>query len=72
MGREGDKSQAAVCTVSGIPEKPDNDLPSGSIPALMARLPEDAYLIEFVIEVHDDGATDEEIVTDEFDMGADM
>ena len=40
-----------------------------NIPALMAGLPEDAYLSEFVIEVPDTGATDEEIVTDEFDMG---
>ena len=43
-----------------------------NIPALMAGLPQDAYLSEFVIEVPDTGATDEEIVTDEFDMGADM
>ena len=43
-----------------------------NIPALMAGLPEDAYLSEFVIEVPDTGATDEEIVTDEFDMGGDM
>ena len=42
-----------------------------NIPALMAGLPEDAYLSEFVIEVPDTGATDEEIVTDEFDMGGD-
>ena len=40
-----------------------------NIPALMAGLPEDAYLSEFVIEVPDTGATDEEIVTDEFDLG---
>ena len=40
-----------------------------NIPALMAGLPEDAYLSEFVIEVPDTGATDEEIVTDEFEMG---
>ena len=40
-----------------------------NIPALMAGLPEEAYLSEFVIEVPDTGATDEEIVTDEFDMG---
>ena len=40
-----------------------------NIPALMAGLPQDAYLSEFVIEVPDTGATDEEIVTDEFDMG---
>lgn len=43
-----------------------------NIPALMAGLPEEAYLSEFVIEVPDTGATDEEIVTDEFDMGGDM
>ena len=43
-----------------------------NIPALMAGLPEDAYLSEFVIEVPDTGATDEEIVTDEFDMGGDL
>ena len=40
-----------------------------NIPALMAGLPEEAYLSEFVIEVPDTGATDEEIVTDEFEMG---
>ena len=40
-----------------------------NIPALMAGLPQDAYLSEFVIEVPDTGATDEEIVTDEFEMG---
>ena len=40
-----------------------------NIPALMAGLPEEAYLSEFVIEVPDTGATDEEIVTDECDMG---
>ena len=40
-----------------------------NIPALMAGLPQDAYLSEFVIEVPDTGATDEEIVTDEFDLG---
>lgn len=43
-----------------------------NIPALMAGLPQDAYMSEFIIEVPDEGATDEEIVTDEFDMGADM
>lgn len=43
-----------------------------NIPALMAGLPQEAYLSEFVIEVPDTGATDEEIVTDEFDMGGDM
>ena len=43
-----------------------------NIPALMAGLPEEAYLSEFVIEVPDTGATDEEIVTDEFDMGGDL
>ena len=40
-----------------------------NIPALMSGLPEEAYLSEFVIEVPDTGATDEEIVTDEFEMG---
>ena len=40
-----------------------------NIPALMSGLPEEAYLSEFGIEVPDTGATDEEIVTDEFDMG---
>jgi hypothetical protein len=43
-----------------------------NIPALMAGLPQEAYLSEFVIEVPDEGATDEEIITDEFDMGGDM
>ena len=43
-----------------------------NIPALMAGMPEEAYLSEFIIEVPDTGATDEEIVTDEVDLGEDM
>ena len=43
-----------------------------NVPALMAGMPEEAYLSEFIIEVPDTGATDEEIVTDEFDLGEDM
>lgn len=43
-----------------------------NIPALMAGLPEEAYMSEFIIEVPDEGATDEEIITDEFDMGGDL
>ena len=43
-----------------------------NLPAMLAGLPEEAYLSEFVIEVPDTGATDEEIVTDEFDMGGDL
>ena len=43
-----------------------------NVPALMAGMPEEAYLSEFIIEVPDTGDTDEEIVTDEFDLGEDM
>jgi hypothetical protein len=43
-----------------------------NIPALMQGLPQDAYMSEFIIETPDTGSTDEEIVTDEFDMGGDM
>jgi hypothetical protein len=43
-----------------------------NVPALMQGLPQDAYMSEFIIETPDTGSTDEEIVTDEFDMGGDM
>ena len=66
---EGDQPHAHKVSMS-VPYNMDGI--TINIPALMAGLPQDAYLSEFVIEVPDTGATDEEIVTDEFDMGADM
>ena len=44
-----------------------------NIPALMAGMPQDAYLDEFIIQAPEDDSADEEIVTDEFeDLGGDM
>lgn len=66
---EGDKPHAHKVSMN-VPYSMDGI--TINIPALMAGLPQDAYMSEFIIEVPDEGATDEEIVTDEFDMGADM
>lgn len=44
-----------------------------NVPALMAGLPQDAYLSEFVIKEPEPTAEDEEIVTDELDnIGGDL
>ena len=44
-----------------------------NIPALMAGLPQDAYMSEFVIQEPEDSSADEEIVTDELDnIGGDL
>lgn len=43
-----------------------------NIPALMAGLPEDAYLSEFVITAPVEETEDEDTGADEFDMGAEM
>jgi hypothetical protein len=66
---EGDQPHAHKVSMS-VPYNMDGI--TINIPALMAGLPQEAYLSEFVIEVPDEGATDEEIITDEFDMGGDM
>lgn len=42
-----------------------------NLPALLAELPEDAYMSEFVPLVTESSAADEEIVTDEFGLGGD-
>ena len=67
--KEGDAPHAHKVSMA-VPYNMDGILIN--IPALMAGLPQEAYLSEFVIEVPDEGATDEEIITDEFDMGGDM
>ena len=51
----------------GIPYKMDGIILN--IPALMAGLPEEAYMSEFVITAPEEDEEDEEINTDEFNMG---
>jgi hypothetical protein len=44
-----------------------------NIPALMAGLPQEAYMSEFVIQEPEDSSADEEIVTDELEnIGGDL
>ena len=66
---EGDQPHAHKVSMS-VPYNMDGIMIN--IPALMQGLPQDAYMSEFIIETPDTGSTDEEIVTDEFDMGGDM
>ena len=66
---EGDQPHAHKVSM-GVPYNMDGIMIN--IPALMQGLPQDAYMSEFIIETPDTGSTDEEIVTDEFDMGGDM
>ena len=67
--KEGDQPHAHKVSMS-VPYNMDGIMIN--IPALMQGLPQDAYMSEFIIETPDTGSTDEEIVTDEFDMGGDM
>ena len=66
---EGDQPHAHKVSMS-VPYNMDGIMIN--VPALMQGLPQDAYMSEFIIETPDTGSTDEEIVTDEFDMGGDM
>ena len=66
---EGDQPHAHKVSM-GVPYNMDGIMIN--VPALMQGLPQDAYMSEFIIETPDTGSTDEEIVTDEFDMGGDM
>ena len=66
---EGDQPHAHKVSMS-VPYNMDGIMIN--VPALMQGLPQDAYMSEFIIETPDTGSTDEEIVTDEFEMGGDM
>jgi hypothetical protein len=54
----------------GIPYNMDGIIIN--LPALMAGQPEEAYMSEFVITAPAEDTGDEEINTDEFDMGEEM
>ena len=66
---EGDKPHAHKVSMT-VPYNMDGI--TINIPALMAGLPQEAYLSEFIIAVPDADSADEEIVTDEFDVSSDM
>ena len=67
---EGEAAHAHKVSMS-VPYNLDGILIN--IPALMAGLPQDAYMSEFVIKEPEPTAEDEEIVTDELDnIGGDL
>ena len=68
--KEGDAPHAHKVSMA-VPYNMDGILIN--IPALMAGLPQDAYMSEFVIQEPEDSSADEEIVTDELEnIGGDL
>ena len=68
--KEGDAPHAHKVSMA-VPYNMDGILIN--IPALMAGLPQDAYMSEFAIQEPEDSSADEEIVTDELEnIGGDL